>query len=153
MERLTFVDEDGQVLFDNPAGFPEDVGFTIRELAENEEWETLDNIAQRLANCEQRLKHYEDLAEKGKLLKLPCAVGDAVYVNHVMQGWHFKMKDRPYEGKVAFIGINGADNCMHVAFGNGCMLQFWFSEIGKTIFLTRETAETALKELEGCKGK
>lgn len=61
MERLTFVDEDGQVLFDNPAGFPEDVGFTIRELAENEEWETLDDIAQRLANYEQRLKEYEDI--------------------------------------------------------------------------------------------
>lgn len=45
MERLTFVDEDGQILFDNPAGFPKDIGFTIRELAENEEWETLDNIA------------------------------------------------------------------------------------------------------------
>lgn len=79
MERLTFVDEDGQVLFDNPAGFPEDVGYTIRELAENEEWETLDNIAERLANCEQKLKHYEDLEEQGKLLKLPCAVGDTVY--------------------------------------------------------------------------
>lgn len=82
MERLTFVDEDGQVLFDNPAGFPEDIGFTIRELAENEEWETLDNIAERLANCEQRLKHYEDLEEQGKLLKLPCAVGDTVYAIH-----------------------------------------------------------------------
>lgn len=80
MDRLTFVDEDGRVLFDNPAGFPEDIGFTIRELAENEEWETLDNIAQRLANCEQRLKYYKDLEEQGKLLKLPCAVGDTVYV-------------------------------------------------------------------------
>lgn len=79
MERLTFVDEDGLVLFDSPAGFPEDIGFTIRELAENEEWEALDNIAQGLANCEQRLKYYEDLEEQGKLLKLPCAVGDRIY--------------------------------------------------------------------------
>ena len=80
MERLTFVDEDGKVLFENPSGFPEDIGFTIRELAENEEWEALDNIAQRLANCEQRLKYYKDLEEQGKLLKLPCVVGDTVYV-------------------------------------------------------------------------
>lgn len=80
MERLTFVDEYGQVLFDNPAGFSEDIGFTIRELAENEEWKALDDIAERLANCEQRLKHYNDLEEQGRLLKLPCAVGDTVYV-------------------------------------------------------------------------
>ena len=78
MERLTFVDEDGQVLFDNPAGFPEDIGFTIRELAENEEWKTLDDIAERLANYEQRLKHYEDLEEQGKLLKLPRPLGDTL---------------------------------------------------------------------------
>lgn len=71
MERLTFVDEDGMVLFDNPADFPEDVGFTIRELAENEEWGTLDEIAERLANAEQRLQNYKDLEEQGFLLKLP----------------------------------------------------------------------------------
>lgn len=147
MERLTFVDEDGQVLFDDPAGFLEDVGFTIRELAKNEEWETLDNIAQRLANCEQRLKHYEDLEKKGKLLKLPCAVGDTVYTNASMQGWYFNRSKRPYEAKVAFIGINGSDKFMNVDFGNGYMLQFKFSDVGKTIFLTKDEAETALKEL------
>ena len=88
---------------------------------------------------------YEDLEEQGKLLKLPVAVGDTMYTNTSMQGWHFKKKDRPYKVKVVFIGINGVDNCMHVAFDNGCMFQFWFSDIGKTIFLTKESAEAALK--------
>lgn len=147
MERLTFVDEGGQILFNNSAGFPEDVGFTIRELAKNEEWETLDNIAQRLANCEQRLKYCKDLEEQGKLLKLTVAVGDTMYTNLSIQGWRFKKKDRPYKVKVVFVGINGVDNCMHVAFDNGCMFQFWFSDIGKTIFLTKEAAEAAVKEL------
>lgn len=90
---------------------------------------------------------YKTLEEQGNLLKLPCAVGETVYTNTAIQGWHLKKKDRPYEVKVVFIGINGADNCMHVAYDNGCMSQFWFSEMGKTIFLTREEAETALKEL------
>lgn len=27
----------------------------------------------------ERLKHYEDLAEQGRLVKTPCAVGDTVY--------------------------------------------------------------------------
>ncbi|MFG6334805.1 MAG: hypothetical protein K1W20_04940 [Lachnospiraceae bacterium] len=106
-----------------------------------------------MADLRERLKYYEDLEEQGKLLKLPCAVGNTVYTNYAMQGWHLKKKDRPYEVKVVFIGINGVDNCMHVAFDNGCMIQCWFSDIGKTIFLTREEAEAALKELERGKGE
>lgn len=43
--------------------------------------------------------------------------------------------------------LNSVDNCMHVAFDNGCMSQFRFSDIGKTIFLTKESAEAALEEL------
>ena len=29
--------------------------------------------------CMERLAEYEDLEEQGKLLKLPCAVGDMIY--------------------------------------------------------------------------
>ncbi len=124
MERLTFVDEDGQVLFENPSGFPEDVGFTIRELAKNEEWEALDNIAQRLANCEQRLKYYKDLEEQNRLLKLPCEIGQRVYMIYQFCGkgaWEIE------EHKIRLEDLRN---------------------IGKTVFLTREEAEAALKELE-----
>ena len=142
MERLTFVDEDGQVLFGNPIGFREDIGFTIRELAENEEWEALDNIAQRLANCEQRLKRYEDLEEQGKLLKLPCAVGDTVYsLDRFCGGYSLDCPSRPcescedyqlevYEGKFKLNDIN---------------------DFGKTVFLIRQDAEDKLAEMEGKK--
>lgn len=131
MERLTFVDEDGQVLFDNPAGFPEDVGFTIRELAENEEWKTLDDVAERLANCEQRLKHYEDLEEQGRLLKLPCAVGDTVYSVTAYNGI-CEHEIRKFQ----------FDKCGWSACSN---LRFPISDFGKTIFLTRQEAEDKLK--------
>ena len=127
MERLTFVDEDGQVLFGNPIGFPEDIGFTIRELAENEEWEALDNIAQRLANCEQRLKHYEDLEEQGRLLRLPCAVGDTVYTLNTLP-----------DGKI-IIGETTAD-----AFF--CALGMIEGRFRQTIFLTRQAAEDKLQK-------
>ena len=98
---------------------------------------------EQLAEWLEELKEYKGLEKQGKL---PCAVGDTMYTNTSMQGWHFKKKDRPYKVKVVFIGINGVDNCMHIAFDNGCMFQFWFSEIGKTIFLTKEAAEAALME-------
>ena len=32
-----------------------------------------------IADLRERLKYYEDLEEQGKLLKLPCAVGDTMY--------------------------------------------------------------------------
>lgn len=150
MERLTFVDEDGQVLFDNPAGFPEDVGFTIRELAKNEEWETLVNIAQRLANCEQRLKHYEDLEEKGKLLKLPCAVGDTVYVIpseanyklNIING--YSENNRVYEQSVNRIEISRTGYLLSTCDGMASVVDTFYK---KTWFLKREEAEAALKEL------
>ena len=97
--------------------------------------------------CVDKLGQLEDLEEKGQLIDLPCAVGDMVYTNTSMQGWNFRKKNMPYAAKVVFIGINGVDNHMNVDFGNGHMLQFNFSDIGKTVFLTQEQAEQALKEM------
>lgn len=150
MERLTFVDEDGQVLFDNPAGFPEDVGFTIRELAKNEEWEALDNIAQRLANCEQRLKYYKDLEEQNRLIKLPCAVGDEFYCI-----WRNKGQNPIQKMQVKKIEIHerkGIVIQMEFVGNRGCLFRFYEDDFGKTVFLTREEAEAALNEISDCMG-
>ena len=77
---------------------------------------------------------------------LPCKVGDTVYTNTAMQGWYMRKKDRPYAAKIVFIGINGVDNIMNVVFENDNMLSFPFSQLGKSVFFTREEAEQALKE-------
>lgn len=92
-----------------------------------------------------------DLDRKGKLSILPVSVGDTVYTNTSIEGWYFKKENRPYEGNIVFIGINNSDNYMNIIFGNGHMLQFNFSDIGKTIFSTKEEAEAALKELRTSK--
>lgn len=134
MERLTFVDEDGRILFDNPAGLPEDVGFTIRELAKNEEWEALDNIAQRLANCEQRLKCYKDLEEQKKLLKPPVAPGNMTYRIHKTFGITDAIVER--------IEIDRDGSWVITSAG-----VYSFDDFGKTVFLTQSAAEAALKEM------
>lgn len=95
-----------------------------------------------------KLAYYENLDEKGRLLKLPCTLGDTVYTNVSMQGWYFRKENRPYEAKVVFIGINGIDNLINVDFENGLMLQFKFSEIGKNVFLTKEEAEATLQKMK-----
>lgn len=79
MKRLTFVDENGEVLF-QPAELLEDEGVTIKWLSDNRRYTELEQIASMLANLEQRLQVYDGLEKEGLLMKLPVTIGDAVYV-------------------------------------------------------------------------
>ena len=95
-----------------------------------------------------KLKDYEDLEEQGRLVILPCKVGDTLYrVNkgakepvimmRVLQ-LHIKQlhKDRT---AIKIITINDDD------MGENC---YFLENIGKTVFLTQAEAEQRLKEME-----
>lgn len=129
MERLTRRNVNGVAVYNTPSGEP------IKW--ENNRHEVL-----------QKLAEYEDLEEQGKLPRLPCAVGDTVYTNDSMRGWYFRKSDRPYKAKVVFIGVNGGDGFINIDLGKGLQLQFDFSDFGKTVFLTKEEAKFALKEVK-----
>ena len=83
-----------------------------------------------MADLRERLKEYEDLEEQGKLLKLPCAVEDTVYRFYTVDD-----ETKIYEHRMTT--LTNIVNIMEVG------------EIGKTVFLTKEEAEQALKEMEG----
>lgn len=134
--RLTEYDEFGNA---------DIIGVESEDLQCNLEFDEFNRVTKAL----NKLAGYEDLEEQGKLLKPPCAVGDTIYTNYSMQGWYFRKEKKPYAAKIVFIGINGADNYINADFGNGYMLQFKFSDIGKKFFLTKREAEQALKDLEG----
>ena len=68
-----------------------------------------------LKEAMEKLAHYEDLADNGKLLELPCGVGDVVYTNMRVSGWYFKEKDKPYKAEIVFVGINGTDNFVEIS--------------------------------------
>ena len=93
--------------------------------------------------------HFKD---KDLIAELPCKVGDVVYTNLSMSGWYMRIADRPYKATIVYIGINGVDNYMNVVLKNDNMLSFKFSDIGKSVFLTREEAEAALEECENNDG-
>ncbi len=78
-----------------------------------------------------KAKEYEDLEEQGKLLKLPCAVGDTVYVLRLDNAAYMINNEKVWEIVEDKFEI------------------FHFDSIGKTVFLTREEAEAALKEPKG----
>ncbi len=78
-----------------------------------------------MADLRERLKKYEDLEEQGRLLKLPCKVGDDDYY------------------------ILGIPNEMPCTIDKCVFKLSDINKIGKTLFLTREEAEAKLKELRG----
>lgn len=95
-----------------------------------------------LKNAIAKLAEYEDLEEQGRLLKLPCAVEDTVY------------KVSPYHVYVDTCQITGFAECDSIK--TMCYTVYIdpdeedviaLSDFGKTVFLTREEAEAALKEL------
>ena len=95
-----------------------------------------DNICEKTENCFKcpiqkaidKLAEYEDLDEQGKLLKLPCKLGDTVYRA-------FRQRD------------NFSDREYNIITASTFRLDM-LENIGKTVFLTREAAEAALKEME-----
>ena len=102
--------------------------------------------------CMERLADYEDLEEQNKLLKLFCVRGDTVWFIKSA----FSFSAFPIEAKVVF--VNGVDFYNDVIYSasvkdSGIDRRFKNSDIGKTVFLTREEAEAALKELERGKGE
>ena len=74
----------------------------------------------------RKLKEYEDLEEQGRLISLPCKVGDTVY--HVVQGRIVEVSNVD----LFFLLLSVAEN----RFNN-------------SVFLTKSEAEAKLKELRG----
>lgn len=76
--------------------------------------------------CCNKLAHYEDLAEQGRLLELPC-----------------KPRDRFWE-------LNNTNDIPHIYPRLAHSLQhcvYVMERLGKTTFLTKEEAEKALEEM------
>lgn len=90
----------------------------------------------------KKLQHYEDLQEAGRLVELPCKVGDTVWVFSLGVIYPFMVEDfeiNKYE--VLFTGSYCGEEERFKHWG----IRFSVSNFGKTVFLTCEEAETALK--------
>ena len=97
-----------------------------------------------MANLRETLKKYEDLEEQGRLIKLPCKVGDTVYAIGFNNN-----KPIIYESVVLNIIITEKEIVFNVKVYefevNSRLKQSMF---GKTVFLTKAEAEQKLKEME-----
>ena len=97
-----------------------------------------------------RLRELVEADRDGRCVVFPCKVGDIVYTNIAIQGDRYKNSDRPYPVEVIFIGIGQGSIYFNVEYDNGRIFPVDSRDIGKTVFLTRESAEAALKwKLDG----
>lgn len=117
-------------------------------------WERLKAIENTLGD-DYNLDHIRDLlaAEKdGRLLVLPCKVGDTVYVRQAAVGFGYeldKYKEEILIGKITSFRVTETQRFMRIKFrttknGRARFGRFYFASIGNTVFLTREEAEAAL---------
>ena len=137
MQRLTDKNADGNYFY--PKCFEKCDGLGASRKCDNCEITT--------SICE-KLGKYEDLDELGRLVKLPCKVGDIIYrVNAGAKEPVIKMRVLQVNYKqlhkdriiIRIDAIN--DNDM----GESCYL---LEDFGKNVFLTKSEAEQKLKEME-----
>lgn len=104
-----------------------------------------------------KLAAYEDAEEQGLLLRLPCKVGDTVYVVtspfNVFDDIEYdeNMKDEVYEAYVSSVSFykSGEQYRIYAKATNHFIGQYFQKrDFGKTVFLTKEEAKAKLKKME-----
>lgn len=101
-----------------------------------------------MANLRETLKKYEDMEEWGRLIKLPCKIGDELY--YADSCYDVVVPVRLNEVIIRFIGINTYSyqyNCCSFDECGDVYEEYEFdnNDFGKTVFLTKSEAEAKLK--------
>ena len=136
MERLTYRDKDGFPMMKKRGGFKqggverlaayEDTRHEPEEI--DMDHEAAEQLRQLCRNCDlDRLEKLAEADKAGRLVVLPCKVGDTVYILR-----------RTFDG-ADVVGET----------------ELWWDDIpqlGKTVFLTREEAEKALEAMKDGNG-
>lgn len=113
------------------------------------------------SNCDEgylameKLAEYETAEDEGRLAVIPCKVGDTVYQLFVVDIIDKKLTYKIFRAKVTKITIDR----FRIIFSfetldeNKYKSELTMESFGETVFLTREEAEKALKEMDGNYGK
>ena len=115
-----------------------------------------DTLAAEMETCDVRtvlnaLADYEDAEEQGLLLRLPCKKGDKVYRIWSCGANGYSIAEFEIEN-IDICNLPEIEFAMRSVKNKYATLPYRFfkaSDIGKTVFLTREAAESALAEKGG----
>lgn len=162
MERLTIpdvrVDEhttrrtmiDGEAVREHAMDFYwrlkayEDTGLTPGEVhSMSGEWRTMMSVLNSIGGGYGRLRELAEADKDGRLVVLPCKVGDTVWAN--LDGMRHTRKC-----VIEFANIGSHVTTIVFSTVDGLREQYGVnpSAFGKTVFLTREEAEKALEAMK-----
>lgn len=95
----------------------------------------------------EKLGKYEDLEEQGRLVKLPCKVGDTVYEIHYTNRQYVILSH--VVSKFVIIPYRFPRVEIYFENENGFSTSDLLGQLNEDLFLTRVEAEAKLKELRG----
>lgn len=95
---------------------------------------------QSLYDLYNRLAELEDKIENGTLMELPCKVGDTIYEV-------FKYHKPPFIQQTKVEKIIVTEKGLKLKLSRNSSYETSIASLGKTLFLTEESAEARLKEL------
>ena len=98
----------------------------------------------------EKLAEYEDLEEQGRLIKLPCKVGDTVWDNDYGRPCAYTITAFSFGECEEYIcePVTTKEVVFYYTNSSGSITgSFAESEIGKSVFLNKSEAEAKLKEL------
>lgn len=126
----------------------EDTGLTPEEIKAPFTEDAMINLAAQALGVEaDRLCELAEADKDGRLVVLPCKVGDTVWIVGAVR--------KLYSAKVRtfFCGhtsaVRGGDDDEHIHMIRTTECDIPMQKFGKTVFLSREEAEKALQETEG----
>ena len=106
---------------------------------------------EQVAKWLEELKSYKEAEEQGLLVRLPsCKVGDTVWDNDFGYPESYEIKAFSYGYCDSYVEPDIEDEIIfyYENYSGSITGAFPMSEIGKTVFLTREEAEKKLKDMK-----
>ena len=107
------------------------------DCVDGKHFDELDEAGDKIIKALEELQQYKKLKKHGLLFKIPCPVGTEIYLVFEAQG---VVRDTIRRWQINKKGL------MFGTHGSA----YTIDDIGKTVFLSREKAEQALREMRGC---
>lgn len=123
----------------------EETGLTPAEVQSmSGEWCAMMSVWNSMGSYD-RLRELAEADKDGRVVVLPCKVGDTVYMIDRIFDIDNGVCDEICARAVIGYGGNNLNKLWLVGSGGICNAYIFVSEFGKTVFLTREEAEKAMK--------